>query len=243
MVTMMAVLPRPTLRRLAFVFIGSIGVIIMGALTAPKIIQRFQSASIQSEQTRGYFNQAVHAMANDHMFGVGLNAYAWVLANTDYYWYVYPKIYDDGAIDLDEFRYSERGESRLGTAHHIYYLMAAETGWYGMWAFILFLSRFYWRNIRLYFPTKDPFYKAIFLGLLVGSSTLHMQGLLEWIFRQTQVFYLFFILSGLMIAIERIRDQIPDLSSELITENHQPAIDAVCPPGKEPVQAVPYRKS
>ena len=48
-----------------------------------------------------------------------------------------------------------------------------------------------------------------------------MQGLLEWIFRQTQVFYLFFILSGLMIAIERIRDQIPDLSSELITENHQ----------------------
>ena len=102
MVTMMAVLPRPTPRRLAFVFIGSIGVIIMGALTAPKIIQRFQSAPIQSEQTRGYFNQAVHAMANDHMFGVGLNAYDGVFANTDYYWYVYPEIYDDGAIDLDE---------------------------------------------------------------------------------------------------------------------------------------------
>lgn len=70
-----------------------------------------------------------------------------------------------------------------------------------------------------------------------------MQRLLEWIFRQTQAFHLFFILSGLMIAIERIRDQIPDLSSEFITENHQPAIGAVCPPGKEPVQAVPYRKS
>ncbi len=70
-----------------------------------------------------------------------------------------------------------------------------------------------------------------------------MQRLLEWIFRQTRAFYLFFILSGLMITIERIRDQIPDLSSEFIPENHQPAIDAVCPPGKEPVQAVPYRKS
>ena len=156
------------------VLVGSIGVIIMGALTAPKIIQRFQSAPIQSEQTRGYFNQAVHAMANDHMFGVGLNAYDGVFANTDYYWYVYPEIYDDGAIDLDEFRYSERGESRLGTAHHINYLMASETGWYGMWAFILFLSRFYWRNIRLYFSTKDPFCKAIFLGVLAGFSNLHM---------------------------------------------------------------------
>ena len=79
--------PNPFRRpRLMVVFIGSIGVIIMGALTAPKIIQRFQSAPIQSEQTREYFNQAAHAMANNHMFGVGLNAYAWVLANTDYYW-------------------------------------------------------------------------------------------------------------------------------------------------------------
>jgi len=52
--------------------------------------------------------------------------------------------------------------------------------------------------------THDKYYQAILLGLFVGFSTLHLQGLLEWIFRQTQVFYLFFILSGLMVAIGNI---------------------------------------
>jgi len=94
--------------------------------------------------------------------------------------------------------------SRLGTAHHIYLLFAAETGWLGMWTFILFLLRFYLKNVVLLLKAHDPYYQAILLGLFIGFSTLHLQGLLEWIFRQTQVFYLFLILSGLMVAIGNI---------------------------------------
>lgn len=142
-------------------------------------------------------------MANEHTFGTGLNSYSWTLANTDYYWYVYAEE-QDTIKDEEEFRESPMGQSRLGTAHHIYYLFAAEMGWPGMIVFIMFIGNYYLHNIVLLFRIKDDYYQAILLGLFVGFSTLHLQGLLEWIFRQTQVFFLFCLLSGLMVATGRV---------------------------------------
>jgi hypothetical protein len=194
-----SILFKPTVRKMGIVAAGIVAVTILGAIAAPKIIARFEKAPKESEETREYFNEAAHAMASEHFLGVGLNAYSWMLGNTEYYWYVYPDKLD--LADPEGFRESVQGQSRLGTAHHIYNLFAAETGYAGMWTFILFLSLFYLKNLWLLFKSKDEYYKAILLGLAVGFATLHVQGLFEWIFRQTQVFYLFILLSGLMVAI------------------------------------------
>jgi hypothetical protein len=199
-VTAISILIKPTARKLGIVFIGFLLLDMVGIAVAPRIIKRFQSAPEASEQTREYFNYAARAMARDNLLGTGINSYSWMLANTDYYWYVYPDALNT-EDDLDEFRESKQGQSRLGTAHHIYLLFAAETGWAGMWVFILFISRFYIHNFVLLLKARDEYCQAILLGLLIGFTTLHLQGLLEWIFRQTQVLYLFFVLSGLMVAI------------------------------------------
>jgi len=202
-VTAISVFIKPTMRKMGIIFIGFVLMDLIGVAVAPRIIKRFQSAPKASAETRKYFNSAAMAMANHYIFGTGLNSYSWMLGNTEYYWYVYPDKVDT-VEDPDEFRESKRGMSRLGTAHHIYLLFAAETGWLGMWTFILFLLRFYLKNFVLLLKAHDPYYQAILLGLFIGFSTLHLQGLLEWIFRQTQVFYLFLILSGLMVAIGNI---------------------------------------
>jgi len=199
-VTAISIFIKPTARKMGIVFIGFLLVDMVGIAVAPRIIKRFQSAPEASEQTREYFNYSARAMARDKLLGTGINSYSWMLANTDYYWYVYPDALNT-EDDLDEFRESEQGQSRLGTAHHIYLLFAAEIGWAGMWVFILFIGRFYLHNLILLFKTHDEHYQAVLLGLLIGFTTLHVQGLLEWIFRQTQVLYLFFVLSGLMVAI------------------------------------------
>jgi hypothetical protein len=203
MVTALSIVMKPSGKKIGIALVGLLLVAIMGTAAAPKIIERFQKAPEASELTRVYFNQAARAMANNNTFGVGLNAYSWTLANTDYYWYVYAEERET-VKDEDEFRESEMGLSRLGTAHHIYYLFAAETGWPGMIVFILFLARYYLHNLVLLARAKDAFLQAILLGLFIGFSTLHLQGLLEWIFRQTQVFYLFCLLSGLMVAAGNI---------------------------------------
>lgn len=198
-VTALSILMKPTARKVIIVLLGFVLLDIVGALAAPKIIARFQKAPEASEQTRVYFNIAARAMADANTFGMGINTYAWALANTDYYWFVYPDALEEQE-DLEAFRESKQGQSRLGTAHHIYYLFAAETGWPGMLAFILFLVRYYLHNLFCLLRARDEALQAVLLGTLVGFSTLHLQGLLEWIFRQTQVFFLFSLMSGLMVA-------------------------------------------
>lgn len=199
-VAIISILIKPTARKMKIIFIGFLLVDMVGVAVAPRVIKRFQSAPEASEQTRKYFNYAAQAMARDNLFGTGINSYSWMLENTDYYWYVYPDALNT-VDDPDEFKESKQGQSRLGTAHHIYLLFAAETGWAGMCIFVLFIGRFYLCNIMLLFKTHNEYYQTILLGLLLGFTTLHLQGLLEWIFRQTQVLYLFFLLSGLMVAI------------------------------------------
>ncbi len=199
-VTGLSIIMKPTSRKVMIALSGMLLVCIMGALAAPKIIQRFEKAPEASEATRVFFNAAARAMANDHFWGTGLNSFSWMLAHTDYYWFMYRE-FEDTVRDQEEFRESRQGQSRLGTAHHIYYLFAAETGWLGMTTFILFIARYYLHNLFLLFRERDNYYQAVLLGLLIGFSTLHLQGVLEWIFRQTQVFYLFCLLSGLMVAI------------------------------------------
>ena len=89
-VTGISILSRPSKRKVAVALAGFLLADIMGVMAAPKIIKRFREAPEASALTREYFNDAARAMANDHVLGTGLNSYSWVLANTDYYWYVYP---------------------------------------------------------------------------------------------------------------------------------------------------------
>lgn len=150
-------------------------------------------------------------MADDNFFGVGINTYSWMLTEVErYYWQVYPdkwEAFEDlgDYMAAEEFRWSRHGQSRLGTCHHIYNLMAAEIGWLGMWVFIAYLALFYLRNVWLFFTSKDWYYKSMTLGMWAGLSTLHLQGMLEWVVRQTQVFFMFFIVSGLVTAAYNAR--------------------------------------
>jgi hypothetical protein len=52
---------------------------------------------------------------------------------------------------------------------------------------------------------KDPVIKAFCAGIFCGFLALHLQGFLEWILRQTPVWFLFCAMSGLLVAIANIR--------------------------------------
>lgn len=202
-VVIVSLLLKPTARKV-MIFAGGVVVVALIVLIAlPKLIRRFETAPKESAETREYFNEAAREMANDHFFGVGINLYSHSLAKTDYYWYVYPDKVD--VEDPEAFRESVQGQSRLGTAHHIYWLYAAETGYIGAAVFTLHITIFSIYTLILLFREKDPFFQAIYLGIMVGTTIHHLHGVLEWIFRQTEVLYLYFALMGLMVAMARIR--------------------------------------
>lgn len=198
--TVISVLIKPSFRNVCIVVSGLVTLSILGVIVTPQIANRFETAPEESAQTRAYFNRAARAMATTHFFGVGINGYSWTVANTSYYWIVYADLLADEP-NPQAFRESPLGQDRLGTVHHIYYLFASETGWTGMGIFILCIVRFYGCNLVSVLRSTDNYCRAVLLGTLIGFTTLHLQGFLEWAFRQTSLFYLFLLISGLVTAI------------------------------------------
>jgi len=198
-----SILMRPTSRKFGLLAVGFVALGLIIAIALPRLIRRFESAPKESAETREYFNAAAAAMARDNLFGIGINLYSHSLANTDYYWLVYP---DKTEVpDPEAFRESVQGQSRLGTAHHIYWLYAAETGYPGLVIFLLHTGLFSLYNLICFVRERDHLFKSIFLGMLVGTSIHHLHGTLEWIFRQTEVQYLYFVMMGTMVAMITIR--------------------------------------
>jgi hypothetical protein len=198
-VTGLSILLKPSGHKLRIALLAVAAGAIMLAAALPTIIARFQKAPEESLATRHMFNAAARAMANDRLLGVGINQYSWALDNTDYYWYMYPDVLD--TEDPDAFRESDYGRSRLGTAHHIYYLFMGETGRPGLVAYVLFVALIYWKTLVTLFQAKDPLTRAVACGLACSFALVYVHGLLEWVWRQTQAMYMYFILAGLLVAV------------------------------------------
>ena len=208
--TCLSFIMKPSSRKMTVAIVAMLaGVIVMSA-ALPTIIRRFEKAPKESAETRDYFNVAAKAMAKDRFFGCGINQYAWTLKNTDYYWYMYPEALD--LADPEAFRESDHGASRLGTAHNIYYLFIGETGYLGVTFYILVLFVIYMQILWTLLRAKDPQTRAVMCGLTCSFALVYLHGTLEWVWRQTQTMYLYFILAGFMIAMaqrsKRIRTQL-----------------------------------
>lgn len=190
---------KPSLHKTGVAIVAIIGGVIVMSLAMPTIIRRFEKAPKESAETRHYFNDAAAAMAQDKLFGCGINNYAWALQNTDYYWYMYPEALE--LPDPEAFRESEHGASRLGTAHNIYYLFLGETGILGVIGLSLMFAVFFIQILWLLPRMKDPLSRSILCGLTTAFPLLYLHSKLEWVWRQTQTLYLYFILAGLMVAV------------------------------------------
>ena len=167
-----------------------IGLMALAALpvlvkVTPAIIERFETAPVESGLSRHQANSAALAMARDHAFGVGLNNYSHVVNNTGYADYI-PLASDRGIV------------------HNVYLLHASELGWLGLAAFLLVIGRFLWLAIRFIAQRRDDLSSSMAIGIFAGMVALWTQSLLEWLFRQTYVTVEFFLLAGLLAALPRV---------------------------------------
>jgi len=156
---------------------------IAGAFKASdSIIERFLNAPKSSEESRNNFNAAAHAMAEEKTFGVGLNNYPHALKNTEYASYI------------------NYVEAEAGVCHHIYWLYAGDTGYFGLASFLLLIGSFYFKALRFSLKRRPDIYRAVGLGVLASYSALHLHGFTEWVFRQSAILYLFFTVSAMLIV-------------------------------------------
>ena len=176
---------RPRAAKLAIVGAMALAVLPVAIKVTPAIIKRFETAPVESGLSRHQANSAALAMARDHLFGVGLNNYSYVVNNTSYAQY----------IPL---------ESDRGIVHNIYLLHASELGWFGLAAFLVVIGRFLWLAASFIAQRRDDITSCMAIGIFAGMIALWTQSMLEWLFRQTYVTVEFFLLAGVMAALPRI---------------------------------------
>jgi hypothetical protein len=170
-----------------------VGGLVLGGVIAllkslDTIYKRFTEAPKESEIARKLFNAAAKLMADEHSFGVGINMYSDVLDHGGY----------ADRIGI------EPGD-RNGIAHHIYWLTAAETGYIGCAAYFLLLGSVLWGAFRLT-REKGPV-GQIAVGMFAGLTITYIQGTAEWIARQTNMSYMFWIFAAMVSAFQANRDK------------------------------------
>lgn len=181
------------LRQIAYLFLIVSAVIIGGWKASDTIIHRFNNAPKESKQTRVDLNVCARKMADDFLFGVGLNNYSHMIGQTSY---------GDDAPNHPE------GGKDDGVAHHIYWLLAAELGYPGLAIFIMLIFGIQLRTLQLAVQARNNHLLALGVGVFAGMMSLHLQGFLEWILRQTNVWFLFCAQMGMVEAALRINKKI-----------------------------------
>jgi cell division protein FtsW (lipid II flippase) len=185
LVTLLSTWDRPRTHKfktVGLMFLAALPLIIK---VAPAIIERFETAPEAAEASRHQANDAAYAMAKDTFFGVGLNNYSHVINETGYARF----------IPL---------ESDRGIVHNVFWLHASEMGWAGLVVFLLMIGNFFLMGLRYLLRRKDDITSWMAIGIFAGMTTLWVQSLLEWAFRQTYLTVEFFLMAGFLAALPRL---------------------------------------
>lgn len=167
---------------LLMLFVLSIPVVVK---VGPAMVDRFMNAPEASGESRHLANDAAIAMANSHLFGVGVNNYSHAINETKFVRFI------DDPVDR-------------GIVHNIYLLHACEMGWLGLIVFVIMIGRIYWQGIQFIRRRRNTTASTLAIGIVAAMTTLWFQSFLEWLFRQTYITVEFFMLAGFLVALSRV---------------------------------------
>ena len=175
--------------------VGAIGLI----LVLDTVISRFHDQGNQaSGELREVMKDACRAMVHDYPLGIGWNNYALVINHP----YPYSEIY----YDWDRSRGMKPNyEVANGVVESHYYLLIAENGYLGLYAWFAVIFVGLWRNIRAFLFFGHTFLRCLSLGIFLGCGLNYAQSTLERVLVQPRNLMLWLILLGITARIEVMR--------------------------------------
>lgn len=156
------------------------------------ISERFRTAPEESATTRVDLAKAAVKMANDKLFGIGLNNFGHKI-NPPYPYSSHIEMHNED--DEDE---------KNGLVETVYLMIAAETGWHNLAVFFLMLFYFYFMNVRNFIRLKNSNYQFIAIGLIGGLLAIYLESTLEWVLKQTNNFYQLMLIFALIASMDKL---------------------------------------
>jgi len=95
---------------------------------------------------------------------------------------------------------------KSGLVETIYMMTAAECGWIGLFALLMWMGYYYYQNIRNLFRFKDSPLFFLPAGLAGGMTAVYGQSVLEWILKQPTNFYQLMIVFAIIAAMKQTYD-------------------------------------
>ncbi len=158
-------------------------------LLVPTVISTFQERFAEVPLGNGKYDdrtayiKAAELMLSDHPFGIGANHFA-VIGNVERY-------YERAGVQPYAL-------ALAGNVHNFYYLTAAETGYMGLAALLLFLARPLIVAFRCGWRNLGDYRGNLLLGLGVALLTVYLHSWVEWSFATFSAEYLLAIAMGLV---------------------------------------------
>lgn len=172
----------------------TLGVVVIGSFMVIKswdtLSSRFQGTSIENEYLtesgdRGsYFRQGWPALADNPIFGVGLNNWSYWISN---------RYGNEAGFDYDPYPSTEIApptSKQAAPAHNLYLLTAVELGWVGLFLLLALFGRWLYISGTGLTRGDGDLLDRVRLGALLSLCGVLMQSVTEWEFRQTPMFFL-----------------------------------------------------
>lgn len=205
---------RLSLRRFAVLLVVLLGV--GGALAKcwKTVGARFKDDSLKNEyaakheQNRGYYIRIALAIAKDSWFGVGPNNWSYWVSNKygpRQGWHFIP--YMDTEQEPSQIVPAGRDidEPQAAPAHSLAALTAGEMGFGGLALFTLLWLRWLLMGASFLWPrTPDPMQRMA-VGIFFGMGGTFFQSLTEWVYHQTQIYFTFHIMLGVLASLYYLR--------------------------------------
>lgn len=186
-ILVLASLRRGFSKRKILIIGGAMAVaVLVFAVMANTIIDRFLNAPAISGEARELFKKAAALMFKDNPEGIGINNFSYVLKHDEYAAKVgLPQVDADGIV------------------HNIYWLTLAELGIQGFITYLLMIAAPIWLAVRTAWVAKRTVVGDVALGLAVGLLVFDVQGTTEWASRQPTLLYLHWTCAAAIAGLAR----------------------------------------
>jgi O-antigen ligase len=135
---------------------------------------------------RAAFARAASAIASDHPFGIGANQYSYVVRTYGY------------ALRAGV----APSEANLGNiVHNAYRLTAAETGYLGLVAFLIFLTMPLLTALRWGLPNRHLISGGLLTAMAISLTMVYVHAMFEWILFLSTPFYLLSMTFGMIYGL------------------------------------------
>ncbi len=167
--------------------IGTLGII----KAADMVVERFETASPASAETRIYLANIACNVANAYFFGGGLNN--WNIKTT--YPYTYNHV--EGFDTLEE-------DANPGIVETIYLLVAAECGWITLIILLIWFIYYFYTNLLNIWRYKNTGILYMPIGIAGGLLAIYLQSTLEWVLKQTPNFYELVLIFAIISVMNQV---------------------------------------